>query len=171
MYAGLPTQAPVCVRLSPPASAIAFAIPKSVNTACPPRQHDVAGLEVPVNHPVLVRVRQRLRDIPGDSEGLVNRQLSGIPEATVERLPFHVGHHEVERLTRLPGVQQGQYVRVLQAGGEANLLFETLGQHPGRELGTNGLDRHLAVVPGVLRQIYDPHPALTEDSEQLVPLA
>jgi hypothetical protein len=48
MYAGVPIDVPICVRVAEPepvrAALIAFAMPKSVTTAVPPERSTLSGL-------------------------------------------------------------------------------------------------------------------------------
>jgi hypothetical protein len=62
----------------------------------------------------------------------------------------------------LPGVEEGEDVRVLEGGSGLDLREEALGAHHGRQLGLQDLDRHLAIVAYIVGQIDGGHPALAQ---------
>jgi len=57
---------------------------------------------------------------------------------------------------------QRQNVRVLQVGGDFDFIQEPLGPDHRRQLRFHDLERHLAVVLGVVRQVDRGHAAFTE---------
>ena len=58
---------------SPPTGSIAFARPKSSTFTVPSGLHlDIRGLEIAVDDPVLVRRFERLGDLLGDRQGLID---------------------------------------------------------------------------------------------------
>jgi hypothetical protein len=119
-------------------------------------QHHVAGLDVAVHDPVLVRLGERLRDLRGDRERRLRLERS-LAKAIGERTPAHVLHRDVglARAVRagLADVVDHGDVRVRQVRGDARLA-----QQPRFGLGVAGgtrretLERHEPVQPRVLRQ-------------------
>ena len=66
------------------------------------RQHDVAGLEIPVHQPLAVRSVERVRDLDADLEQLGRRQRPAL-EPGGERLALDQLHHQEVRAVR-PGL-------------------------------------------------------------------
>ena len=71
------------------------------------RQHDIGGLDVPVNHSFAVRVVESVSDFPGQSESVVNRKLTLTADSVGKRVPLHVRHHVVEKAICFARVVQG----------------------------------------------------------------
>ena len=72
----------------------------------PALEHDVLGLDVPVDHPAGVRVRQGVGHLPRQRHGLLERQLLFTPDAVPQRLALDVGH-DVEQIVGRAGGQLG----------------------------------------------------------------
>jgi len=125
-------------------------------------QQDVLRLDVPVDHPLAVGVVQRLRHLGRDPDGVADRQLLLAGEPVPERLARDEGHDVEDRALDLTGVEQRQDVRVLQVGGEPDLLKEALGSDHRRQLGPQDLEGDLTVVPQVLCQVHRGHAALPQ---------
>ena len=125
-------------------------------------EQDVLGFDVAMNDPVLVGIRQRVEDFPGDPDRIVDPELGLAVEPGPEGLAVDEGHDVEEEAIRRAAVEEGQDVRVLQRGGGGDLLDEPLGAEDGGEFGFEDLHRHLAVVLHVLGQIDRGHPALAE---------
>ena len=141
--------------------------------------HQVAGLDVAVDEPLLVRVLQSgrgLRDVLG--RGRVRDRAVAI-EDLLERLAVDVLHDEVGHVVVPRDVEDADDVRVVERRGRAGLAEEPL----ERELLVlvaarhEHLDRDLAVQFQVLREVDRAHPAAAEhvlddvaaDPEPLVP--
>ena len=88
-------------------------------------QQDVLGLDVAVDHPVAVRVVQRVGHLGGDPHRLVDAELRLAVQLVADRLALDVGHDVVEEAVGLARVEQRQDVRVLQCGGGLDLLRRT----------------------------------------------
>lgn len=95
---------------------------------------DVAGLEVAVDHRDVVRVRQDGRDLRGDGDRPADRQ--GSPGAQTGGQGHAVDqlHHQEQPFVR--GVEHRvvhlRHARVLDAGGDAGLAAEALGELLGQ---------------------------------------
>ncbi len=124
-------------------------------------QH-VLGLDVPVNHPLPVRVVQRRRHAPRDLDRLRDVELPLPVELVPQRVALHVRHHVEQERVGLPRIVQRQDVRVLQVGRHLDLLQKPLGPDHRRQLRPQHLQRHLAVVLHVVRQVHRRHPALAQ---------
>ena len=131
-------------------------------------EQDVLRLDVAVDHPLAVGVRQRVGHFAGESEGVLKGKLLLAVEPVAEGLPFDVRHHVVQvgaglvRPVRGPRVIQRQDVSVPKVGRDRDLAQEAFVAHRGRELRPQDLDGHHPAVPEVLREIDGGHPALSK---------
>ena len=82
-----------------------------------------------------------------------------LPEPVAEGLSLHERHHVEEEGVRLPRVEEGKDVGVLQVGGEPDLREEALGPDHRGQLRPEHLHRDPAVVAEVLREVDRRHPA------------
>src|SRR6476660_7811778 len=106
-----------------------------------------------MNDTVLVRVVQRLGGLPRDSESLFEWRLGLAPESLPQGLALRIGHGEPELASRFAGVVHREDVRVLEAGGEANLALEPLGPERGGQLRAEDFQRDQAVVLEVASEV------------------
>ncbi len=132
------------------------------------RELDVPGLKVAVNDPLLVRRLERLGDLAGDGQGLLERDRPAL-QSLGEVFALDELHHErADAVRLLEAVDRGD-VRVLKLGEELCLALEA-----GEALGVGGehlgedLDGDLALQLRVGRAVDDPHPALAEGAGDLV---
>jgi len=129
--------------MRPPAAALtAKAIPK-----------------VPVDDSLPVGVIEGISHVDGDLDRFFDAELSFAIQLGPECLTLDVGHDVIKERIGLAGVEQRQDVRMLQAGGGSNLLNEPFGAEHRGELGLEHLDRHLAFVLEVFRQVDGGHAA------------
>jgi hypothetical protein len=76
-----------------------------------------------VHHAALVRVVQRGGHFLRDARGFLDRQLPLVLQPAAQRLALDEGHGAVvEQVVRGARVEQRQDVRMLQRGGELDLL-------------------------------------------------
>jgi len=132
-------------------------------------QQDVLRLDVPVDHPVPVRVVQRVRHLPGDAHSLLHPQLCLPVQLVAERLAFDVRHHVEQEAVGGPRVEERKNMRVLKLRGCGDLLHEALGAQDGSQLGLQDLDGHLPVVAEIFREVDRGHAALAELGVHRVP--
>ena len=125
-------------------------------------QQDVLGLDVAVDHVVAVGVVERGGHLARDPHRVGHRQLLLAVHPVAHRLALDVRHHIEEEAVGLAAVEERQDVRVLQVGGGLDLAEEPLGADHGGEFRPQHLDRHLAVVLEVLRQVDRGHAAGAE---------
>ncbi len=138
-------------------------------------QEDVLGLDVPVNHSLLVRVLQRIGHLGGNLHRLVDAELQLAIELVPQSLPLYVRHGVVQELrTALcrgaAAVVHRQNVRVLEPRHRLDFLDEPLGAEHSRQLGPQHLQRDLPVVLQVLRQVDGGHAAFTKAAFDTVPI-
>jgi len=87
-----------------------------------------------------------------DPHRLRNGQLPLTTEPRPERLSIHIRHRKPEMAVGPAGIEHGEDMGMLQAGGKTNLALEALGPERGGELRVQDFDRNRAVVPKVLGQ-------------------
>ena len=119
----------------------------------------VGGLDVAVDHAVPVGVGQRVGDLAGDRQRLVDREPRLAPEPVAERLALDERHDVVEDAVGLARVVDREDVRVGEAGRDLDLADEPLGAERGGDVAPEDLDRDAPVLPEVLRQVDRRHSA------------
>ncbi len=125
-------------------------------------EEQILGLDVPVNHPVVVGILERPGGVGGNPKCILHRQLRLAPQAIAEALTFDEGHGEPELPGGFPGVVNREDMRVLQAGGEPDFTLEAFGTERRRQLRVHHLQGHLAVVPEVAGQVDRGHAPAAE---------
>ncbi len=131
------------------------------------RDHDVFGLQVPVNDPGLVRLGEAVGHLVGEVEQALGRQRPGM-EHLAQRLAVDELHRDVDRGLVGADVVDRDDVRVVQGGGRARLLLETLAAIDVRgELRREDLDGHVAPEARIARAIDLSHPSRAEGREDL----
>ena len=95
----------------------------------------------------------------GDADRFVDRELLLALERRAKRLAFDVRHHVEQQPVRLAGVEQRQQVRMLQIRRDPDLGQKPLGAEHRAELRLQHLERDLAVVLEVVREVDGRHAA------------
>ena len=147
-------------------------------------QEDVFGLDIAMNHALAVRVVQRTRHFTRNPHRLRDRQLSLPLQSGPQCLARHQRHHVVQQPRRLsspvsrllsfrpriPRIQQRQYMRVLQTCGGADLAQEPFAAKRRAQVGMQHLDRDIALVLEVVREIHRRHAAGAKFALDAVPV-
>jgi hypothetical protein len=121
-----------------------------------PGEEDVPGLDVAVDHAVLVRVLQRAGGFGRDAERVLRREPALTVEPVVERFALHERHRIPQSLHAgfvrpdVARIEHGQNVGMLQPGGEADLALESLGG-PAGQPGEQELEGDWTIVADVVR--------------------
>ena len=131
-------------------------------------EFDVGRFQIAVNDALFVRGFERVGDLAGDGESLVNRNGSR-RDTFGERGPVDEFHHQrSDTAGFLKAVNSGDIGMVqrcqrlrfaLEAGHAVGVLSESSGQY---------LDGHLAMQPGVLRAVDLTHSARADGREDFV---
>ncbi len=101
----------------------------------------------------------------------MERKLLFAVQAVTQRFALDEGHDVVQDPVGLPGIVEAEDVRVLQAGGDADLAQEPVRTDRGGELGAQRLDSDLAAVATVLGEEDRGHAALADQALDVVALA
>ena len=125
-------------------------------------QQDVRGFDVPVDHPVPVRVVERFGDVRRDAHRFVHGQLVLAVETRAEALVFRVRHHVEQESVRVARVEEREDVRMLKVGGGLDLREEPARADDCGELGLEHLERDPATVLQVLGEVNRGHATLAE---------
>jgi hypothetical protein len=125
-------------------------------------QQDVFGLDIPMDHTMAVGVVQRGRHFRREPEGVRYGELLLASQSVAEALPFDERHHIPGRAIGFATVDEPEDVGVLQGGDGLDLAQEPLGANDRGQFRPEDLDRDLAVVAQVLRQVDGGHAALAE---------
>jgi hypothetical protein len=133
-----------------------------------PREQHVVGLHVAVDHPVPVRVCERVGDLAQQADGFGDRELTLASQPGAQRFALDVWHDVVEETGGVAGVEHGEDVGMLQPGRDLDLAGEPLGTEGRRELGAEHLDRHLAAVADIFGEIDGGHPSRSDLAGQNV---
>ena len=108
-----------------------------------------------------VRVGQRVRHFPGDSDRL-DGELALPLEPLAKGLALDIGHHVVEEPGRLARVVQRQDVGVLEVGGDLHFVDEALYADRGGQVPPEDLDCDLAAMPSVPGEVHVCHSAFAQ---------
>ena len=126
------------------------------------REQHVVGLDVAVDEPAGVGVRERARHLAEQAHRVGDRQRAALLEPPAQRFALDERHGEVREAGDLAGREERHDVRVLEAGGEEDLLLEALGAHARGELGGEELDDDAAAEAAVAGEVDAAHAAAAE---------
>ena len=132
------------------------------------RQHDVGGLEVPVDDPLLVSLLERLRNLDGNMDSLTDRDGTA-RNARRQRLPRNELEDEVVGPLRLLQPVNGSNPGMVQRCENLRLSLET-GQPLGvlGELGRQDFDRHASAELFIPGSIHLSHTTFSNGLKNLV---
>ncbi len=125
-------------------------------------EQNILRLDVAVDHAMPVRVVERARHLARETHRVVDRELMLAGEPGAKRLPFDVRHHVEEQPVRVAALEQRQDVRVLELSRGLDLGEESLGAERRREVRMQHLDRDVAIVLEVVREVDRGHPSRAE---------
>src|SRR6266480_3116838 len=92
-------------------------------------EQDIGGLDVAMNNAARVGERERVGDLTQYPERFREGKPSATLEPLTQRLAGDVRHDVVEEIPTRAGREDGQNVRVLQAGGELHLTMKACCAH------------------------------------------
>ena len=124
-------------------------------------QQHVVRLDVAVDYPGLVRIRQRVEHVSPYRDRLAHRHLARAQTAA-QCIAFHVRHRVPQRAGIFTGGEHRHDVWVLQAGDELHLTSKSVGVDRGRHVGGQHLEHHPPPERDLLGNEYATHAATTE---------
>ena len=133
-------------------------------------EQDVFRLDVAVHHVVAVRVVQRIRDFAGQSHRIGDWKMGFAIQPVTKRFALRDRHHVIEVAVGFPGIIERKNVGMMQSGGETDFSQKASRSHSSGELLANDLERHLAVMPQIFREVHGGHPARAELALDAVPI-
>ena len=115
-----------------------------------------------------VRLVERVGDLAGDGQGLVERQRA-LLEAHGQRLPVEERHHEVVGTAGVADVVEAAGMGMVKGGDSARFAFEAAATAAiAGDLANQDLDGDVAAEPRVTRAIHLAHAAGTQRGEHFV---
>src|SRR5579884_2691065 len=108
-----------------------------------------------MNDAGVVRVLQRVADLPRDLHDLREGQLPVAVDARAQRIALDEGRDVERDAVPLPRIQHREQVRMIQASEERDLLPEARGGDGVGELWAQELDGHAATELAVARTVDD----------------
>ena len=103
----------------------ALARPKSISFAPTLRQHDVAGLQIAVDHAAAMRFIESLADVDGVSQDLIDGQRP-FAQAIGQGLALQVFHHQVIGAILVADVVERADVGMIHGRDRPRFLVEAL---------------------------------------------
>ncbi len=129
----------------------------------------VGGLDIAVDHALLVGVLQSQGGLPDAVARLRQRQRTPLRHQAIETRPLHVFHDEKRHVARFVGVMGQNDVRVYQTSGGPRLLAETLDEAGTIEVApVRHLEGDDAVHQAMHRFVDDAHAAKAERLQDAV---
>ena len=115
-----------------------------------------------------VRVSQRIRHFPKNSDGFRNGQGSPTAKPAAERLAINEWHHVERQAIGGAGIKERQNVRVPKMRGRPNLGDEAVSAYDRRQIAVQHFDGDIALVLDVVRKINGRHSPNAELSLETV---
>jgi hypothetical protein len=145
-------------------------------------EEQVLGLDVAVDHALLVGVLEGLGRLARDPQRVFYGELALPPKPVAQRFPLDVRHGKPEPLSaplrpcaiaplrpsHRPAVQHRQHMRMLQPGRGPDLPLEPLRAERRREVRMEHLERDRPVVPEVAGEPDGGHAAAAQLALELV---
>ena len=97
-----------------------------------------------------MRVAQRVRHLASDLESFVDRELTFPGQALAQRFSLDIGHDIIEQPVGFIRVVQRQDVRVVETGGDLNLLEKPGCPERRGQLGPEHLQGNRALILQIL---------------------
>src|SRR6266508_3892703 len=130
--------------------------------------HDVFGLQVPVDDPRRIRLSEALSDLHADVEQSLGRERSASSQLSQARAVYEF-HGDVEGRVGRADVVNRDDVGVIQGRSRARFLLESAQPvRVPREGRRQDLDRNLAREPGIPRPVNLSHPSRAKRGEDFV---
>ena len=137
------------------------------NRACL-RQHDVGGFEIAMDDPLAMRLVERVGDLGGDRQRLVERERP-VLEPRGQRLALEMRHDQVVGAIDAADVVDAADVGMIQRSDSSCLAFEAGSQiRIVSDFTRQNLDRHRAIEAGVAGFVDLAHATRAKRAEDFV---
>jgi len=114
-----------------------------------------------MHHAACMRVRHCVGELTHETHAVSDGKRSLARQSLAKRFAVDVGHYIVEKSSRLSRIVHAEHVRMRELCRDPDLAEEALGA-AGRDGLVEDLDRDVAVVAAVAREINGRHPTMTE---------
>src|SRR5881394_3691822 len=131
---------------------------------------NIRRLDVAMNHAALVRVLERAGDLPGDGHRFFDAELLLAIELGPERFAPHEGLDVPQELIGLAGVDQREDVRMIEPRGDLHFIEKSDDAEVRGDFWAQNLERDLAVVLQLAREVHCPHAAGPDFAFDRVPI-
>ena len=122
-----------------------------------PRDHDVVGLDVAMDHSLLVRVRQSVYHFAKNLYRFGYWELAFFLDSLAQGFAPDVGHDVVEEPVGFARVVEWQYMRVLELRGDLDFAQETIRTQGCGQLRLQYFDGDIPIVFEVAGQVHRGH--------------
>jgi len=112
-------------------------------------QQHVLRLDVAMHDAVAMRVLERVGDLRGNADRVVDRELPFAVEPRAQRLSFDERHYIEQLAADAARIEERKNVRMLKTSGELDLLDESLRSDDRRKLRMKHLHRDTTVMPNI----------------------
>ena len=131
-------------------------------------EHDVAGLQIAVGDALAMRLVQRIRNLDGVLQYLLDRQRT-FQQPLRECLAFEIFHHQKIDFVLMAGVVERADVRMVQAGDGLCFALKALAQFSAAcEMRGQNFYRDGSVEAGIAGFVHLAHSARTDRGENFV---
>lgn len=144
-------------------------------------QPNIGRLDIAMNQPVFVRLRQARGNLASDAQDFAERQREGVclnrrrriaasrPQAVVERLTAQQRHGDKRNASVVAHLVDGDNVFMLGRSGGLRFADKPLARlHTRRQAGLHCLQRHAAVQKRIFRLKHHAHAALAEHPQHAI---
>ena len=131
---------------------------------------NIRRLDVAMNHAALVRVLERAGDLPRDGHRFLYAELLLAIELGPERFAPHEGLDVPQELIGLAGVDQREDVRMIEPRGDLHFIEKSDDAEVRGDFWAQNLERDLAVVLQLAREVHCPHAAGPDFAFDRVPI-
>ena len=132
-------------------------------------KEDVLGLDISMDDPLTVRVRERVGDLGRDAHRDIDRELTLARHANAKCLSTDVRHQVVEQSLYVSGVVERQDIGMLEPREEPDLSDETELTGLGAWISIEHLERYPPLVPRIAGEVDGSEGSLSDLALDLVP--
>ena len=104
------------------------------------------------------------RDLTGDANGVLDRELFLMGDPVAQRLALDERHDVIEKAVGFPRVDEPEDVRMLKMRGDLDLFQETVCADHGRQFGAEDLEGDMPIVAYVVCEVDRRHAASAEQA-------